>query len=200
MKSITLLCVLILSVWVPTSKASLILDVVNGQLIGAKNVVVDGELYDVQFVDSNCALAHGTCSNIDFAFKNEQSAYKATLALIAQVLLDTSEGLFATDLSKIFGAPDSKHSLIMTAYETNPHASFTVLAEVVYAQAFVDCCGYQADYMAVRSTVKGLYDWGNESKRVFAVWSAIEVSSPTTFILLSLGIAGLSFSRYRRQF
>ena len=40
------------------------LNVVDGQLMGASNVSVDGSLYDVQFLDGSCIDLYNGCDEV----------------------------------------------------------------------------------------------------------------------------------------
>lgn len=71
------------------------LNVVDGQLMGASGVNVDGNLYDVQFLDGTCIGLYNGCDEIsDFTFQTEASALLASQALLDQVFLDSPEGMF----------------------------------------------------------------------------------------------------------
>ena len=51
------------------------LNVVDGQLMGASDVLVDGNLYDVQFLDGTCIDLYNGCDEIsDLTFQTEASA------------------------------------------------------------------------------------------------------------------------------
>ncbi|HIF96428.1 MAG TPA: hypothetical protein EYQ54_05270, partial [Myxococcales bacterium] len=59
------------------------LNVVGGQLMGASNVLVDGNLYDVQFLDGTCIDLYSGCNDpLDFTFNTEASASLAMQALL----------------------------------------------------------------------------------------------------------------------
>jgi hypothetical protein len=63
------------------------LDVVGAQLMGASNVLVDGSLYDVQFVDGSCIDVFNGCDDVsDFTFQSQAVASLASQALVDQVL------------------------------------------------------------------------------------------------------------------
>jgi hypothetical protein len=66
----------------------------TGQLIGARNVNVNGTLYDVTFTDDSCVNLFDGCNQTsDFSpFTTEASALAAAGALLSQVLLDTGLG------------------------------------------------------------------------------------------------------------
>jgi hypothetical protein len=73
------------------------LNVVGGQLMGASGVLVDGSLYDVQFLDGTCIDLYNGCDEAsDFTFQTEASAVLASQALLDQVFLDGVDGLFDT--------------------------------------------------------------------------------------------------------
>ena len=72
------------------------LQVEGGHLVGATDVDVDGNLYDVQFVADSCNSLFNECS--DFTFTTSAAADLASLALFNQVLVgvyDSSPGLTA---------------------------------------------------------------------------------------------------------
>ena len=78
--------------------AAATLDVVGGRLIGASNVDVLGETFDVQFREGSCAGVFSGCDNpaSDFAFQDDQMAFDAAVALEEQVLIDGPLGSFDT--------------------------------------------------------------------------------------------------------
>ena len=62
------------------------LNVVGGQLMGASNVLVDGNLYDVQFLDGTCIDLYNGCDEAsDFTFQTQASAVLASQALLDQL-------------------------------------------------------------------------------------------------------------------
>jgi hypothetical protein len=85
---------------VGTSHASLIeFEIENGQLVGAKNLSVLGNLYDVEFVDGTCAQVYGTCETSSFTFQTNESAIDASQALLDKVFIDE----FDSNSSLTFG-------------------------------------------------------------------------------------------------
>ena len=63
----------------------------GGQLMGASNVLVDGGLYDVQFLDGTCIdLYNGCDDNSDFAPLQSFAFVELALAALGtQVFIDT---------------------------------------------------------------------------------------------------------------
>ena len=75
------------------SAATLIVS--DGELIGATGVNVDGQLYNVEFLDGACTeLFTGCDSAADSAFRDEGAAVRASQALLAQVFVDGPAGPF----------------------------------------------------------------------------------------------------------
>ena len=71
------------------------LNVIDGQLHGASGVLVDGSLYDVQFLDGTCIDLYNGCTDVsDFTFPTSASAILASQALLDQVFLDGVDGQF----------------------------------------------------------------------------------------------------------
>jgi hypothetical protein len=69
------------------------INVVGGQLMGASGVLVDGNLYGVQFLDGTCIDLFNGCDDVsDFTFQTEASATLASQALLDQVFLDGVDG------------------------------------------------------------------------------------------------------------
>lgn len=66
----------------------------NGELTGAKNVLVNNVLYDVEFKDGTCHALFDLCTNTtQFVFNTQASAHAASLALLSQVFV----GAYDTD-------------------------------------------------------------------------------------------------------
>ena len=71
------------------------LNVIDGILHGASDVLVGGSLYDVQFLDGTCIdLFNGCDETSDFTFQTQASALLAAQALLDQVFLDGPQGQF----------------------------------------------------------------------------------------------------------
>ena len=60
----------------------------GGTLTGATGVTVNGNQYDVQFVDGTCADVFGVCNISNFTFQTDVDAIAASQALLNQVLID----------------------------------------------------------------------------------------------------------------
>jgi len=93
-KSITaaaLIAIAAIGLSAPTASATVIFNVVAGQLTGARNVNVAGTFYDVTFVDGTCeALFSGCDAPADFDFPDIATARIAAQALLDQVFIDIS--------------------------------------------------------------------------------------------------------------
>jgi hypothetical protein len=93
------------------------LNVVGGQLVGASDVNVGGGLYDVEFVDGKCLdLFNGCDSAADFTFNNGTDALLASQALLNEVLLDGSSGLFDAIPSLTMGCDDPSVCSLLTPF------------------------------------------------------------------------------------
>lgn len=77
-----------------TSSAHAAIKVIeDGQLIGAKNVDVNGMLYDVEFAAGNCVEIFDGCDELsDFTFNTEELAGAASQALLNQVFINDEVG------------------------------------------------------------------------------------------------------------
>ena len=94
------------------------LNIVNGQLLGASGVDVDGTLYNVEFLDGTCiALFNGCDESTDFTFQSEATADAAGAALMDQVFLDSALGLFDSNPELTAGCSNTFPScFVMTPY------------------------------------------------------------------------------------
>ncbi len=77
---------------------------VDGELLGATGVNVDGTLYNVTFVDGSCVDLFSGCNEFaDFTFIDAAAAFFAAEALMATVFTDSGAGLFDTMPELTFG-------------------------------------------------------------------------------------------------
>jgi len=127
----------------PTQAAAApILEVTDGILVGAKNVEVEGQLYDVTFVIGSCIDVFDGCdTSSDFAFyqKPLEGGDIAGAALLAQVLVDSPLGQFDSHPNLVFGCeqddrycifyipdfqPDSADGIVLGGTAVNTAASW----------------------------------------------------------------------------
>ncbi len=183
------------------------LDVVGGQLMGAADVLVDGSLYDVQFLDGTCIdLYNGCDDNSDFTFSGDCCGQAATLALQAlgdQVFLDGPLGSFdsvptLTNGCEISASTNSfENCRVVSPYGFNssgtPVGKVAVNHSMVsYSMLNFDCCTSTQG-----SAPASFGDSGVRPGDVLAVWTP--VPEPSTALLLSLGLTGLAAKGRRRN-
>jgi hypothetical protein len=166
------------------------LNVVGGQLMGASGVLVDGNLYDVQFLDGACIDLYNGCDDVsDFTFQTQAAAILAAQALLDQVILDGGVGQFDSQPGLTFGCI----SLAVFCDVLTPYA-FPIpgFPPPLVASAVTRSLG-GAIYGYTRGTTSDLYF---EFTSVYAKWS-LPVPEPNTALLLSLGLLGLSWKGRR---
>jgi len=114
MNNLRLSLLLVVSLASATASAAT-LNVVNGQLLGAQGVEIDGAIFDVAFLDGTCiSLFSGCDQNADFAIVDFSQAKVAAQALLDQVFLDVpGNGEFDSFSALTNGCSDS---FICTAY------------------------------------------------------------------------------------
>lgn len=109
----------------------LIVDV-NGKLTSARNVDVDGIVYDVDFRDGTCVGLFSGCDNpaTDFAFTTQADATAASATLLSLVLIDGPQGLFDSAPQNLQGCNQSL-CLILTPYTLSQIGPNAIDAAVV---------------------------------------------------------------------
>lgn len=75
----------------------------NNQLIGADGIEVDGNFFDVRFIDSTCADIFGVCSSANFTFQGQTEGFLAAAALRDQIFSTVSGAPYDIDPELIFG-------------------------------------------------------------------------------------------------
>lgn len=148
---------------------------------------VDGNLYDVDFLDGTCVdLFDGCDEETDFLFTTSNSALQASRALLDQVLLDSPLGLFDSDPFSVAGIEASTvldYGVIWTPYDTFFPTSSSIRATTV--------SNYPSSSSFSDSVGNGLYNQGSETRvfEVFAVWSeAADVPEPSAINLFLFGL------------
>jgi hypothetical protein len=172
------------------AQAAPILVVDAGILTGARNVDVNGTLYDVDFVDGSCTGLFTGCDASTFTFTSQATALQAANALIADVLLDVILNgqlhLFDSDQSLTAGCSSSGCSVL------TPFASS---GSIVAVAAAVNNAAGGVDF-----TINTTFPAGFSSPtETYARWSRAAAVVPEPHALACLAIGGFALVLLRRR-
>jgi hypothetical protein len=157
-----------------------------GILTGARNVVVNGTLYDVDFVDGTCVeLFSGCDAASDFPFRVSGLAVAASQALLDFVFIDGPAGSFDSDTRITRGCSLPTVCRVDTPRRSGTDVAGNLAVTVAYAfngngRAYVDVAGYGVSFLA--SADKGL-----APEQVYAVWTSV-VPEPHAWSYLAAGL------------
>ncbi|MGE4653087.1 MAG: hypothetical protein AAEJ53_19555 [Myxococcota bacterium] len=179
------------------------LDIVGGQLMGASDVLVDGDLYSVQFLDGTCSEVYNGCDSAsDFTFQTLAAATLASSALSDQVLVNT--GTSGEDFDSVPSLTNGCFSpttcSIFTLYKalpSDPDHEFD-------ASRFINNPSGDSIGSVLGVGPPG-YDWSGQSQATFAVWSVAPEPAPVPALqlpgiaLLVASLLGVGAGSLRRQ-
>jgi len=172
------------------------LNVVGGQLMGASNVLVDGGLYDVQFLDGTCIdLYNGCDDNSDFAPLQSFAFVELALAALGtQVFIDTGVA------GEEFFSEPSLTNGCTNQFQCWVRAPFSLFSSS-HPVGFINLgvAKHEGAYTIEPTASQAFRDDDTSSSAlyVYSVWTA--VPEPNTALLLSLGLTGLAAKGRRRN-
>lgn len=160
------------------------LNVVGGQLLGATGVIVDGNSYDVAFLDGTCIALYSGCDAVsDFTFQSETEAVLASQALLDQVFLDGAE-LFDSDPTLTAGCTSAQRCMSFV-----PFGLSGALVRVTFA---LNNAPPFMDSEVIVATIDPSSDLSETGNANYAVWHPVPVPEPGTAVLMGLGLLAMS--------
>jgi hypothetical protein len=160
----------------------------NGQLLGADNVNVAGNLFDVRFVEGSCNSLFSGCTSSSFPFPTHASATVAGQALLDQVFIDTGNDLFDTDPTTTLGCTTGTCTILVPG---------TLLPGLLSAAVAFNGNVDSLDRTGTLNTGRATNIASNGS-RVFAVFTAadnVSISEPSLVALFGAGLFGVALAR-----
>ena len=176
----------------------------NGKLTGATGVIVNGQSYDVNFVDGTCAYVFGGCdSTSDFDFTNNSDAAAAAQALLSQVLNQTFGGInYDTQYGMTAGCAtntyDSCGIVIPTTYTTWANGTGAINAALDGNDRVQS--GYGAS-PAFNTSNDATWTWADFylSGSPRPVYGVAAVPEPETWAMMLLGFGGIGMALRRNR-
>lgn len=171
------------------ASANAILLMTDGLLTGAKNVSVEGKLYDVSF-SRFCTLAEEGCTK--FAFTSRDSARAAAIALLEQVFVNGPLGEFDSKPQLTSHCNDFDSCRTYIPYFYRGAGNFTSVTAINgrYPDNYSDGVGLE---------IVSAYGPRNEGQVFnFATFKVSPVPEPTSIAMMALGLAVLAFSRRQK--
>lgn len=102
----------------------------GGILLGARNVLVDGSLYNVTFEKGSCESLYDGCTDEAITFSSMDAAAAAAQALLDQVFVDGPSGNFDSQTDIIFGCVWDQNCLSRIVYD---HGNSLISPQIVVA-------------------------------------------------------------------
>ena len=169
------------------ANAGVILDIDgSGELLGARNVLVAGTLFDLRFVDGTCIAVFDGCDSVtDFDFQTVSDASAAAQAILDQVIDGTP---FDSNPALVHGVDGSSHLMIPFAFSSQ--SSALVLFRSAFNSNGTDVVG--------NGTFFRINDTTGVSGNVWVDFERSRVSEPGTLLLFAAGLVGI-FARRRRD-
>jgi len=175
-----------------TTAPAATLNVVGGQLLGASDIDVGGQLYDVDFLDGTCIALFRECdsaADFTFTFTTANDAVLAAQALLDQVFLDSVAGPFDTSPSRTAGCPRPGFCLVFIPYDVD----VTLFAPILIAGAWNGTLEWRDSAFDGVDAFFSSNTFGDGDSKVWAVWTLVPEPTPALFTLL--GLAGLGCAR-----
>ena len=189
---------LALVIGTPASAATLLTDS-DGILIGATGVNVNGDFYDVSFVDGTCADVFSGCDTLsDFDFGSLSDAYYATAALYSQVFIEP----YRTDADAVRGCDEGGEPYCWAFVPTGGFVNVNggTQAQVLFSDVN-NILGYGPGQIFQTATPADL-DWATAEWVTWAKFTPAIVASvpePSTWAMMLLGFAGIGFAMRRQR-
>lgn len=193
-----------------------VLDVRSGILHGATGITVGSDVYDISFQEGTCIGLFDNCDEVsDFFFSDLTSAATANLALLDQVFLDGTQGMFDSIPSLTFGCERAGNQCVVQSPIGSQAPSLplgadapngTYAASTLFNHKTESRDTHTGFGQAVRgATTVSPFDRLVITDGVFVIWSLSNsdggdgtnpVPIPATLYLLLIGLAIMAY-KYR---
>lgn len=154
----------------------------DGKLVGANDIILANELYDVRFADGKCADVYRTCSG--FLFDTFDAAVDASRALRDQVLIDGPLGQIDTHPELTYGCRGTYSCAIFSPYDDGAGPASAIVAINSKFVEYADQIAYiprGGNLLLLDTIFPEIRPVPYEQDKVWAVWTkqCVSTYSPT---------------------